>query len=60
MKIQVNAYDPYNIAIKDWLYHNECDIITKNLGFDLEIPPEGIPHESKKDIAWTDVRTMKK
>ena len=52
MKIETNSYDPAHSTIKNMLYENECDVVTKYLGPHLNVPPGRMNSRSKKND-WT-------
>ena len=52
MKVEVNSYDPFHVTIRELLYENECDEITKFLGPKLDFPPGRMDHKSKRND-WT-------
>ena len=52
MKIQMNSHDPAHVTIKNLMYDNECDTITKFLGPYLDFPPGRMAGKAKRND-WT-------
>ena len=61
MQAQQNGYDPYHIVVKNLLFTNECDSITKMVESKFTgWTATKIHQPMKKGDAWTNVRVMKK
>ena len=61
MQVQLNEYDPYHIAVKNLLFPNECDSISRMLESKFQ-GWTGSKNDQpmKAKDSWTDVRVMKK